>query len=133
MRSAQQANRGSAGASSVVAALEHQRGAVTAEFVIVLPAVLIVMSLAVGAVMLATHRLTLTSAAAEIARLEARGETASAMSRLEALGDGVHISRSAEGSLSCVTLQSQPLGGALGVVSVASRACAVDVQTQYTQ
>lgn len=133
MRSAQQANRTPAGAGSVVTAFECQRGAVTAEFAIVLPAVLLVMSLAIGAILLATHRLTLTSAAAEIARLEARGETVSATARLETTGSGVHISRSVEEGLYCVTLQSQPLGGALGGVMVASRACAVETHAQHSQ
>ena len=50
-----------------------ERGSVTAEFAVALPAMLLVLLLAIGAIALATQRLSLSSAAAQMARLEARG------------------------------------------------------------
>jgi hypothetical protein len=51
---------------------------VTAEFAVALPAVLLVLLLAIGAVMLSAQRLSLSSAAAQMARHEARGDAAAA-------------------------------------------------------
>lgn len=100
----------------------------TAEFVIVLPAVLVVLMLAVGAILLSAQRVALTSAAAEVARQEARGDSGSAATRLAALPSGVRVSRSDQSDLHCVTLHSKPLGGILGEIGVSARGCAVRVR-----
>jgi len=103
--------------------LRDDRGSVTAEFVIVLPAVLAVLALAVGAIMLAAQRVVLTSAAAEVARLEARGDAVEASERLAAL-PGVRVQREQRGSLHCVSLSTRPTGGLLAAVGVSARSCA---------
>lgn len=108
-------------------ALRADRGAVTAEFVVVLPAVLAVLALAVGAILLATHRVALTSAAAEVARLEARGDDAAAQQRLATLGSKTEVDRERSGSLLCVTLRARPAAGLLAVVELSSRGCAAIV------
>ena len=64
----------------------RDRGAVTAEFAIVLLAVLMVFGLVIGALLLTTQRLVLTSGAADVACLEARGDTAQAAARISELG-----------------------------------------------
>jgi len=97
---------------------------VTAEFAIVLPAVLLVLTLAIGAILLATHRIVLTSAAADIARLEARGDTAGASARIAGLEGPTSITRTVRGRLHCVRLSSNPLRGLLARVSVSAQACA---------
>lgn len=108
--------------------LQSDRGAVVAEFTIVLPAILMVLMLAVGAILLATQRVALTSAAAEVARLEARGDSG-ASARLGALPSGVSVARSRTNGLYCVTLDARPLGGLLGSVGVSARGCAAEIQS----
>lgn len=104
------------------------RGAVTAEFAIAVPALLVVLVLAVGAIMLAAHRVVLTSAAAEVSRLEARGDRAEAGARLAELGEGVLVARSRDGPLLCVTLRARPARGALAVIELSARGCAAVVE-----
>ncbi len=105
-----------------------ERGSVTAEFAIALPAFLMVLVLAIGAIMLATQRLSLSAAAFEVARLEARGDSAAAGARIAALGPGVDVSRHSSGVLHCVTLESAPAAGLLQQIGVAARGCAASVQ-----
>lgn len=104
--------------------LADDRGSVTAEFAVVLPAALLVLGLAVGSIMLATHRLVLSSAAAEIARLEARGDHAAASAARGRLGGGVAVQRSRHGPLHCVTLGSSPAGGLLAAIEISAKGCA---------
>lgn len=107
-----------------MSALRDDRGSVTAEFAVVLPAVLMVLVLAVGAIMLATQRITLTSAAAEVARLEARGDHAAAQARLAGVPSHVSVSRATRGPLHCVTLRAAPGAGALSIIQLSSTGCA---------
>ncbi|MBK0420229.1 pilus assembly protein [Leucobacter sp. CSA1] len=104
--------------------MDDERGAVTAEFAIVLPAVLLVLGLVIGGILLAAHRVVLTSAAADLARLEARGDAELAAARLSELGGGIRADRESIGGLLCVTLGSRPGGGALAVVEITARGCA---------
>lgn len=106
--------------------LRDERGSVTAEFAVALPAVLLVLMLAIGSIMLATQRLALTSAAAQMARLEARGDAGSASTVLGgiAMRGGVAVHRSAQGPLHCVTLSASPAGGALSAIQISGRGCA---------
>lgn len=104
-------------------ALRGERGAVAAEFVIVLPAVLAVLVLAVGAILLAAHRVALTSAAAEVARLEARGDQTAARARLSGLG-AVDVFRERSGPLHCVVLSARPGSALLAMVEIRARGCA---------
>ena len=107
------------------AALRHdERGTVTAEFAIVVPAVLAVLGLVIGGVYLAAHRITLVSVSAQIARLEARGDANLAQEQLDALGARVAVDREDDGALHCVTLRSRPAEGLLAHVAVESRSCA---------
>ncbi len=106
--------------------LRDERGAVTAEFAIVLPAVLVVLGLVIGGILIVSHRLTLVDAAAEVSRLEARGDAVLAETRLAALAEGVTVHRSQEGRLHCVTLTSRPGTGLLSAVAVTARSCAAD-------
>jgi hypothetical protein len=116
-RRAAPAPRGAAGP------LRGERGSVTAEFAFVVPAVLVVLGLSVGAIMLSAHRLSLGAAAAEVARLEARGDTAAARLRLASLGD-VGVGRSRDGPLLCVALSARPGAGALRAIEITARGCA---------
>lgn len=108
-------------------ALVQDRGAVTAEFAILLPVLVVVVGFCVGAIALSAHRVSLTSAAAEIARLEARGDSGSAAARISSLG-GVSIERTNSDHLLCVTLHSQPADGVLSVLRLSARGCAAVAQ-----
>lgn len=105
------------------------RGSITAEFAVVLPAVLLVIGLAVGAILLATHRLVLTQSAAELARQEARGDSAAAAAQLDRLGVGVTVMRSRDGPLHCVALAERPGAGMLAFVEIVVRGCAAVSET----
>ena len=107
---------------------DDERGSVTAEFAIVLPAVLAVLGVVIGGVFIASHRLVLVDAAAELSRLEARGDERLAAERLARLPGGVAVERSREGPLHCVALSSRPGGGLLSAVTVNARACAVALE-----
>lgn len=104
--------------------LADDRGSVTAEFAIVLPAALLVLGLSIGSIMLATHRMLLTSTASEMARHEARGDHALASASQYRLNAGVAVQRSRQGALHCVTLTSSPVGGLLSAVRVSAMGCA---------
>lgn len=104
--------------------LRDDRGAVSAEFAIVLPAVLVVLGLVIGGVMLTAHRVVLVSAAADIARLEARGDHQSASERIATLHLAPSIARSSRGSLHCVTLTARPGSGLLAHVGIDAASCA---------
>ncbi|QIM17240.1 pilus assembly protein [Leucobacter insecticola] len=104
--------------------LRDERGTVTAEFAIVLPAVLIVLGLVVSGVLLAAHRITLVSVAGEVSRAEARGDDAAATAALGQLGRDVVVEREHPDPLLCVTLISHPVRGILSELGVSARACA---------
>lgn len=114
-----------ASATSVRRVWESERGTVTAEFAVVLPAVLVVLGLVVGGVYLAAHRLTLVSLSGEIARAEARDDDASAKIVLAHLGRSVTVDREREGDLHCVVLTSHPAQGLLAQIGVSARSCAM--------
>jgi hypothetical protein len=102
----------------------RDRGSVTAEFAIMLPAVLIIVGLALSSIMLATQRLSLNASVVEIARHEARGDHATARAHLSRLSAGVQVQRHLRGALHCVTLRSSPAGGLLRAIEVSASSCA---------
>ncbi|MHA3682979.1 TadE/TadG family type IV pilus assembly protein [Leucobacter sp. HY1910] len=99
-------------------------GTVTAEFAVVVPAVLVVLGLVIGGIVIATNRLTLAAAAADIARLEARGDDTLAAERVTAAGPGVGVERARDGALLCITLRASPVGGPLAALSLTGTGCA---------
>ena len=101
-----------------------ERGAVTAEFAIVLPTALLVLGCILAGVLLGAHRVALTSAAAELARLEARGDSALAAEQLGQMPSGTRVTRVDPGGLHCVTLSLAPARGPLSSISVSATACA---------
>ncbi len=105
--------------------LRDERGSVTAEFAVVLPAILAVLALVLGGIMLAGRRIELVSASAELARLEARGDTELAAEREQRLPEGVRIVRERSGQLLCVRLQAAPGSGVLAAIGISARSCAI--------
>ncbi len=103
---------------------KDEQGTVTAEFAVALPAVLVVLGLVLGGVTLVTQRLSLTSAAGDVSRLEARGDHDLAAARLEALPGNIDVERNETGGLLCVTLRAAPGRGILSELAITARACA---------
>lgn len=101
------------------------RGAVTAELAVALPAVVIVLALGVGALGAAGQHVRLQDAAADAARLLARGDDAGrAESIVASAAPGARMRVESRGDLVCVTATATaPVG--LDVPVTAS-ACALD-------
>ncbi len=90
-----------------------------------MPAILVVLGLAIGGILISAHRVALVSLAAQVARFEARGDGDLAASALEEWeGSSVEVVRSRHRGLHCVTLRSQPGGGLLAGIGIESLACA---------
>ncbi|UOQ56528.1 pilus assembly protein [Leucobacter allii] len=96
----------------------------TAEFAVVMPAVLVVLGLAIGGVLLAAHRLVLVSLVGEVARLEARGDLDLAAARLAETAAGAEVERERDGPLHCVSVSERPGDGLLAAIGVSALACA---------
>ena len=96
----------------------------TAEFAMVLPAVLLCLALCLAAVQAAAQHVHLVDAAATAARLLGRGEGADAALR----GSGARMESERTNGLVCVRLTAESGGGVLGSLGLelAARACAVD-------
>lgn len=103
---------------------DDERGSVTAEFALTIPAVLLVLGIVIGGITLAAQRVTLAAAAGDVARLEARGDTRIAAARIAELPSTVTLSRERIGELLCVTARSAPGRGLLAVLTVSARSCA---------
>ena len=100
-------------------------GSVTAEFAVVLPAVLAVLALAAGAVGASAQSVRLADAAAVAARQTARGDVDSVPATLTALAPGAESSASIEGTIVCLTVaRAVSLGPLSGVVTLRARSCA---------
>lgn len=98
------------------------RGSVSAEFAVAIPAVLACLALCVGAVAGSAQYAGLSAAAAAAARLAGRGDDPGG-----ATPPGASLSVERDGPLVCAAM-SAPAGGALSRLGVrlAARACAVD-------
>ncbi|HEY0248387.1 MAG TPA: TadE family type IV pilus minor pilin [Gryllotalpicola sp.] len=108
--------------------LGGERGTVTAEFAVVLPGVLLVLALCLGAVNVVAQQLTLGSLAASGARMLARGDDPAAMqARLVAAAPGVTVARSSDGGFVCVALERHARFGPLGAgaLELSAHGCAL--------
>lgn len=108
--------------------LRNDRGGSTAEFAIVIPVILLVVGIVLGGILLASTRVTLVSAAHDIARLEARGDTLLAASRAGELPSGSTVGRDVTGGILCVTVHSSPGRGPLSAITVSGQGCAAMTQ-----
>jgi Flp pilus assembly protein TadG len=105
--------------------VSHDGGSVTAEFAVVLPAVLAVVALAVGAVSASSQSVRLADAAAVAARQTARGDAASVPGTLAVLAPGAVSRSSVDGTVVCLSLaRPVSLGPLSGVVTLRARSCA---------
>ncbi len=101
------------------------RGSVSAEFAVVVPAVVLVVLLVVGALLAAGVQVRLEHAAGQAARLAARGEDAArarAAVGAAVTGAGLEIRR--EGELVCAVTTADP-GGPLPLPALRAESCAL--------
>lgn len=97
-----------------MAVAKRDSGSVTAELVLTLPAVLLIIGLALGAMSIQLQRMELVSAASTIARAIARDEPIEIVDQLVAsLGEQVGFEIQEELGLVCVTLRSE-----IGILSI---------------
>lgn len=84
-----------------------ERGAVTAEFAVALPAVVLVIAFALTALSAGGRQVQLEHAAAQSARLAARGEDAARVHAVaEAIAGPVGVERGGDGDLVCITVSA---------------------------
>ncbi len=105
--------------------LGDDRGSVVAEFAVALPAVVLVMVLGAGALSAGARHVRLQDAAADAARLVARGEShgrASTAVTGSVSDAAIEIAR--QGDLVCVTATAPAIG--VGPVMLSATSCALD-------
>ncbi|MDQ1076166.1 MULTISPECIES: TadE family protein [Microbacterium] len=100
-----------------------ERGSVTAEFAVAVPAVVIVLALCVGVLASAATAVRLQHVSAESARMLGRGDEARAFAAVGEVGASMAVSR-ADG-LVCVDT-SAPVSLSVPLPPVTARACALD-------
>lgn len=98
-----------------------ERGGVTAEFAVALPAVVLVLACCLSGIAVAGQQLRLQDAAALAARTLGRGGDPQAVA--SRLVPGAEVSPNAEGDLACVTLTSSAAGLP---ITLTARSCALD-------
>jgi Flp pilus assembly protein TadG len=101
------------------------RGSVSAEFAVALPAILLLLVLCVGALSSASRQVRLQDAVADAARLIARGDDQGrALALVSAAAAGAEASVAPSGDLVCVHA-SAPVGVPLLEVRFTASACAL--------
>lgn len=100
------------------------RGTVTAEFAVALPAIVLVLAACLSALQLAGLQLRLTDAATAAVRQLARGDPVAARALATRLVPGSTVSVGSRGDLACVTLVAR-VGGVLAALPVTAQACAL--------
>ncbi len=106
----------------MIAYLVRDRGSVTAEFAVTLPAVLLVLALAVSGIQAGAQQVRLQDAAADAARTLARGDTAGSTAAIaRARVPGSSLSSSTRGDLLCATLSAR-LRGPAGIAGLETSA-----------
>lgn len=103
------------------------RGSVTAELALALPAVVLVMLIGVGALGAGARQVALQDATADAARLLGRGESAGAASDVVSRAvPGAVMSSSAQGDLVCASSQIDFGVGSVIRVHLRASSCALD-------
>ncbi|ANJ27817.1 hypothetical protein ATC03_14965 [Agromyces aureus] len=104
---------------------DEERGSVTAEFAVALPAIMLVLAICLASVHLVTVQVRLTDAAAAAARALGRGESVGVASGIVSrIAGGAELAHADDGTFTCVTLQASG-GGLLAPITLTSEACAM--------
>jgi hypothetical protein len=104
---------------------QDDRGSVTAEFAAVLPAVVLVLAFALGAMQLAAEQLRLQGADAEAARMLGRGDSG-ARELVLAVNPNATLVVRASGGLVCAESSAPASIGILLGITITTSACALD-------
>ena len=101
----------------------EDRGSVSAEFAVAIPAVVLVLACCLGAVQVASQQVRLTDAAADAARTLARGDpVAVAAARVHRVAGTAAMTTSTRGDFVCVELSAPAGFGPAGLAGVRVRA-----------
>jgi Flp pilus assembly protein TadG len=100
----------------------RERGSVTAEFAVVLPAVVMVLVVALSGLQVAGQQLRLQSATVDAARLLARGD-GGASSLVSRAVRGAQLTQSTRGDLVCVEARAPTSVGVLFALTISASAC----------
>ena len=104
---------------------DGERGSVTAEFAVALPAIALVLAACLASVQLAAQQVRLTDAAADAARALGRGESeAEAAAIADRVSGGAGLAAAADGQFVCATLTASG-GGLLAAIELRAESCAV--------
>ena len=103
------------------------RGSVSAELALALPAVVLTLLLGVGALSAASRQVSLQDAAADAARLLGRGEGADAAAGVvSAAVPGAGVASRSEGGLVCVTASIDVAVGGVLTLPLHASSCALE-------
>lgn len=104
-----------------------ERGSITAEFAVVLPAVLLVLVLCVGSASVSVQRIVVQSAAAAAARAAARGESGGSAQEAASRAGGGSVSIRRDGDFVCATVTADASFAAARTVGIriSGRSCAL--------
>lgn len=102
-----------------------EAGTVTAEFAVVLTAVILVLGFALGAIGLGGEQLRLQGAAFDAARLLGRGD-AGAIDRIHAVAPDARVGVRLSGALICADVTAPVELGVLSGIILSASACALD-------
>jgi Flp pilus assembly protein TadG len=104
---------------------ERERGSVTAEFAVALPAIALVLAASLAAVHVAAVQVRLADAAADAARALGRGEGESVAAGIASRNAaGARLSTSVEEPFVCATLTGRA-GGVLSALELHAESCAM--------
>ena len=107
------------------AAPHRDRGSVSAEFAVAVPAIAVIIALAIGALTAGSTHVRLQDAAADAARLAARGEADRASGLIAHAVSGARVDFASAGELICVTAQAN-VRIAVFTVPLSAHSCALD-------
>ena len=100
-------------------------GTVTAEFAVVLPAVVLILGCCLGAIGLGGEQLRLQGAAFDAARLLGRGDSG-ALDRIREVTPGARLSVRSSGPVVCADVSAPAALGVLSGIVLNASACALD-------
>ena len=109
---------------STASAARSDRGAVTAEFAVVLPAVVLVLLIALGALQLVGIQVRTQAAAAGAARSLGRGDTVSAQNAIAGL-PAAALTSTSQGNLVCATVSAQAGLTPLAAFPISATSCSL--------
>lgn len=102
-----------------------ERGSITAEFALVLPAVIFTLALIIAGISVAALQISYITAAAQIARLDARGDDVLAQQIENQLPQHSTVIKQRDGQLLCVTVQGSGKHGIAKLFHGSARSCAL--------